>query len=75
MIDWKRKLTSRKFWMSLAGFVAGAVALFGGSGELANKISGAILSGAAVISYIIGEGMTDSAAVSSESSDSKGDKL
>lgn len=61
MIDWKRKLTSRKFWVSLAGFVAGLVILFGGSQAEADKISGSILSGAAVVGYVLGESMADSA--------------
>ena len=60
-IDWKRKLTSRKLWVSLAGFVAGMVVIFGGQQETADKISGAILSGAAVVGYIVGEGLTDAA--------------
>lgn len=58
-MDWKRKLTSRKLWVALAGFIAGLVVLFGGTSEDADKISGAILSGAAVVGYIIGEGLTD----------------
>ncbi len=61
MIDWKRKLTSRKFWVSIAGFVAGLVVLFGEPQETAEKISGAILSGAAVVAYIVGEGLSDAA--------------
>lgn len=61
MIDWKRKLTSRKLWVSLAGFVAGLIVLFGGSSESADKVSGAILSGAAVVGYVLGEGLADSA--------------
>ena len=61
MIDWRRKLTSRKLWLSIAGFVAGLVVIFGGSQENADKISGAILSGAAVVGYIFGEGLTDAA--------------
>ena len=60
-IDWKRKLTSRKLWVAVAGFVAGIVIIFGGSQENADKISGAILSGAAVVGYILGEGLIDSA--------------
>ena len=60
-IDWKRKLTSRKLWVSLAGFVAGLIVIFGGSQEDADKISGAILSGAAVVGYVLGEGLTDAA--------------
>lgn len=60
-IDWKRKLTSRKLWVAVAGFVAGLIVMFGGSEAEADKISGAILSGAAVVGYILGEGLTDAA--------------
>ena len=60
MIDWKRKLTSRKLWLSLAGFIAGLVTMFGGSEDSANKISGAIMSAAAVAGYVVGEGLADS---------------
>ena len=59
-IDWKRKLTSRKLWVAVAGFVAGLIVLGSGSQETADKISGAILSGAAVIGYVLGEGLADS---------------
>ena len=58
-IDWQRKLTSRKLWIAVAGFVAGIVVMLGGSDETASMISGAILSGAAVVGYIFGEGLTD----------------
>ncbi len=60
-IDWKRKLTSRKFWVALAGFVSGLIVLANGTQETADKISGAILSGGAVVGYVIGEGLADSA--------------
>lgn len=59
-MDWKRKLTSRKLWVALAGFVAGLIVLGNGSQEDADKISGAILSGAAVVGYVLGEGLADS---------------
>ncbi len=58
-IDWKRKLTSRKLWVSLAGFVAGLIVIFGGTQESADKITGAIMSGAAVVGYVLGEGLAD----------------
>ncbi len=58
-IDWKRKLTSRKLWVSIAGFVAGLVIIFGGTQETADKITGAIMSGAAVVGYVLGEGLAD----------------
>ncbi len=60
-IDWKRKLTSRKLWIAIAGFIAGLIVMFGGSEKSAGMISGAILSGAAVVGYIFGEGLTDMA--------------
>lgn len=60
-IDWKRKLASRKLWVALAGFIAGLIVAFGGAQETADKVSGSILSGAAVVGYIVGEGLTDAA--------------
>lgn len=59
-IDWKRKLTSRKFWMAISGFVVGIIMAFNGSAEVAETVSGCIMSGASVIAYIIGEGLADS---------------
>ncbi len=59
-IDWKRKLTSRKLWVAVAGFIAGIIVAFGGDSEVAETVSGCILSGAAVVGYIIGEGLADS---------------
>ena len=71
-IDWKRKLTSRKFWISIAGFVAGMVVIFGGSQDTADKISGSIMSGAAVVGYVVGEGLADGNSTST--TDDKGEK-
>lgn len=58
--DWERKLTSRKLWVALAGFIAGLIIAFGGSEDTANTISGCIMSGAAVVGYVVGEGLADS---------------
>ena len=56
-IDWKRKLTSRKFWMAVVGLVTGLVIAFGGTEQTAETISGVIMSAASVVAYIIGEGL------------------
>ncbi len=65
-IDWKRKLSSRKFWAALAGFV-GAVAVFCGAGESVITEMTAIISAAGVlIAYILGESMIDSSAADGE---------
>lgn len=60
-IDWVRKLTSRKLWIAVAGFVFGIIMAFNGSAETAETVSGCIMSGASVLAYIIGEGLIDSA--------------
>lgn len=60
-VDWKRKLTSRKFWAAIAGFVSGCILAFGGDAETAELIVGVMMQGASVIAYIIGEGLADSA--------------
>jgi len=59
-IDWGRKLTSRKFWLSIASFVAMLIVACGGAESEATQISALIMAGATVIGYAIGEGLADS---------------
>jgi hypothetical protein len=59
-IDWKRKLTSRKLWLSVASFVSMMVVACGGAESEATQISALIMAGATVIGYVIGEGLADS---------------
>ena len=68
-IDWVRKLTSRKLWIAIAGFVAGLILAFNGSAEVAEVVSGCIMAGASVVGYILGEGLTDAAAINPEKTD------
>lgn len=58
-IDWVRKLSSRKLWAAIAGFVTGLMAAFGASEAEATQVGGLIMSGASVIAYIIAEGLVD----------------
>ncbi len=58
-IDWTRKLTSRKFWAAVAGFVTPLLLAFGVSEEVVTQVVAIIMSGAAVVAYIIGEGLAD----------------
>ena len=60
-IDWARKLSSRKLWVAIAGFVSGLIMVFGGTETMASTVSGVILQGAAVLGYLIAEGLADSA--------------
>lgn len=59
--DIVRKLTSRKLWMAVALFVSGVLVAVGKDKATAETISGLIMQGAAVIAYIIGEGLADAA--------------
>ena len=67
-IDWKRKLSSRKLWLAVAGFVSGLILAFGGAESTAATVSGCILQGASVIGYLLAEGLTDAEGVKSASS-------
>ena len=62
-IDWARKLTSRKLWMALAAFISGLIMAFGGGESMAQTVSGCILQGAAVLGYLLAEGLTDASSV------------
>lgn len=66
MIDWKRKLTSRKFWAAICNFAAMLIVALKGSQEVATQITALIMAGAGVIAYIIGEGLTDAADLSGD---------
>lgn len=74
-IDWKRKLTSRKWWVSLAALVSGLILAFGGDSGTSETVSGCIMATAAVVAYTIGEGLADSAngvySVSKESTENE----
>lgn len=60
-IDWKRKLSSRKFWVFVAAFAVSVVMLFTSGPEIADKISGVILALGSVVVYTIGESAVDAA--------------
>ena len=59
-MDWKRKLTSRKLWMSIASFASMLMIFFKCSESEAAQVASLIMAGASVIGYVIGEGLADS---------------
>ena len=66
MIDWKSKLTSRKFWMAIIGLVTGIMLAFKVDAQTVETVSGVIMAGASVIAYIIGEGLIDAAGAAND---------
>lgn len=58
-IDWYRKLTSRKLWLSIASFVSMLLIALGKPEATATQVTSLIMAGATVIGYVIGEGLAD----------------
>ena len=56
-----RKLTSRKLWLAVAMFISGLIVAFNGEATTAETVSGCIMQGGAVISYLLAEGWADAA--------------
>ncbi len=61
MVDWKRKLTSRKFWAAVADFVGMLLIALHVADSTATQVTALIMAGAGVVAYIVGEGMADAA--------------
>ena len=58
-IDWKRKLTSRKFWVALIAFISALLVAFNVDAGSVEQITSIIMSFASLIAYIIAEGFVD----------------
>lgn len=59
-INWKKKLSSRKFWALLAAFLNTALVTFGVPDNQVAQCISAMMAGACVIAYILGESWVDS---------------
>ena len=70
-IDLVRKLTSRKFWLAITGFITPLLLAFGVSDAAATQITSIILSGASVIAYILAEGWVDANATDGSTPEEK----
>ena len=65
-INWVSKLTSRKWWTSIASFVTLLIIALGGTESTATQVAAIIMAGAIVIGYTIGEGLIDSQGASGD---------
>lgn len=73
-INWKQKLTSRKFWAAVIGFVTAILVAFGVNDPTIEQVVGMITAASTLIAYIIGEGMVDAARINSETKEKEGEK-
>lgn len=60
-IDWKSKLTSRKFWAAVTAVVTAMLTMFKVNELTIEQVTILIGAFAVLISYIVGEGMVDAA--------------
>lgn len=63
MINWKRKISSRKFLAAVAGLVTGLAMVFGLDQGTISNVAGAVVSVASVVAYIMAEGKVDAESV------------
>ena len=65
-IDWKRKLTSRKFWVAIIGFVTTVMIALNIDKMTVEQVAAIISAMGTLIAYIIGEGLTDAAHIKND---------
>lgn len=70
-INWKQKLTSRKFWAAVVSFVTTILIVLNYSEMEVEQVAGLITATASLIAYIIGEGMVDAKRVEVEKEDER----
>lgn len=64
-VDWRRKLSSRKFWVALIGFITPLLYMFNVSSSNVENVTSLIMAGASLIAYIFAEGFIDAKEVES----------
>ncbi len=72
-INWKQKLTSRKFWAAVVSFVTTILIVLNYSEMEVGQVAGLITATASLIAYIIGEGMVDAKRAEGEKNDERGE--
>lgn len=69
MIDWKRKLSSRKFWALLAALITSLLTTFGANNDTVVQVTGVIGAFGAVIAYILAEAYVDGKSAETSTTD------
>ena len=58
-INWKQKLSSRKFWAAVAGFVTAILVAFRVESGTVEQVTAIITAGGVLAAYILGESVVD----------------
>jgi len=65
-INWKQKLTSRKFWLAIIGFVVALLVVFEVDSLKIEQIIALISAISTLITYIVGESIIDAKRIDNE---------
>ena len=65
-INWKQKLTSRKFWAAVITFITSVLVAFNVPNLTIEQVTSIIMGAASMIAYIIGEGLVDAARINTK---------
>lgn len=70
-VNWKQKLTSRKFWAAVIGFITALAVALGWDKITTEQVVGIVTAASTLIAYIIGEGMVDAARAKNQTPEDK----
>jgi len=62
-IDWRRKISSRKFWALISALVVSCLVAFGVDAGTTEKVVGVITAAGACVTYILAEARVDAESV------------
>ena len=68
-MNWKSKLSSRKFWAAVSGVAIAVMMAFGQNAESQERVAGVISSVGVLAVYILSEGAVDKAAAEKSEDD------
>ena len=70
-VDWKRKLSSRKFWAAISGVIISVMIAFNANAESQEKVAGVITATGTLAIYMLAESSTDKAAIEESKEENK----
>lgn len=73
-MNWKQKLTSRKWWAAVTGVIVSVMVLMNVDSEQSERITALITAVSSAVAYTIAEGFVDAAAVAKNDKEDKNDE-
>lgn len=73
-MDWKRKLSSRKFWAAIISVILCVCTIFGVDKITQEQLSALIMAMGTLIAYIFSEGFVDASASKNNKEENTNDK-